>query len=147
MLNCKSKTIDKSKEIQIMEFNKNYRNCVSRKVLRRRNLRENCMRPVLPFQNRNPEEDIRISIHWKRFQTPTGFRRWVKVAKSSGLWYTCFMGTWKSKTDTSIYYNTLLFFMQIQKEITGVKAVIRRYQTVFLWDIWERYPVYLRKHF
>ena len=27
----------------------------------------------------------------------TGFRRWVKVVKSSGMCYTCVMGTWKSK--------------------------------------------------
>ena len=43
------------------------------------------------------------------YRNPTGFRRWVKVAKSGGLCYTCVMGTWKSKTDTSICYSTILF--------------------------------------
>ena len=36
-----------------------------------------------------------------RDRNPTGFRRWVKVAGSGGLYYTCVMGTWKSKTDTN----------------------------------------------
>lgn len=31
------------------------------------------------------------------YRNPTGFGRWVKVAKSSGLCYTCVMGTWRSK--------------------------------------------------
>ncbi len=31
------------------------------------------------------------------YRNPTGFRRWVKVAGSGGLCYTCVMGTWKSK--------------------------------------------------
>ena len=43
------------------------------------------------------------------YRNPTGFRRWVKVAKSGGLCYTCVMGTWKSKTDTRICYSTILF--------------------------------------
>ena len=43
------------------------------------------------------------------YRNPTGFRRWVKVAKSGGLCYTCVMGTWKSKTDTSICYSIILF--------------------------------------
>ena len=29
------------------------------------------------------------------YRNPTGFRRWVKVAKSGKLLYTCGMGTWK----------------------------------------------------
>ena len=33
----------------------------------------------------------------KGYRNPTGFRRWVKVAKSGSLCYTCVMGTWKSK--------------------------------------------------
>ena len=43
------------------------------------------------------------------YRNPTGFRRWVKVAESGGLCYTCVMGTWKSKTDTSICYSIILF--------------------------------------
>ena len=31
------------------------------------------------------------------YRNPTGFRRWVKAAKSGGQCYTCVMGTWKSK--------------------------------------------------
>ena len=31
------------------------------------------------------------------YRNPTGFRRWVKVAKSGGLCYAYVMGTWKSK--------------------------------------------------
>ena len=52
--------------------------------------------------------EARISLKYG-YRNPTGFRRWVKVAKSGGLCYTCVMGTWKSKTDTSICYSTILF--------------------------------------
>ena len=31
------------------------------------------------------------------YRNPTGFRRWVKVAKSEKLLYTCGMGTWKHR--------------------------------------------------
>ena len=44
------------------------------------------------------------------YRNPTGFRRWVKVAKSGTLLYTYGMGTWKSKTDTNIYYSIILYF-------------------------------------
>ena len=42
---------------------------------------------------------ILLNGNWLKcgYRNPTGFRRWVKVAKSSGLCYTCVMGTWKSK--------------------------------------------------
>ena len=43
------------------------------------------------------------------YRNPTGFRRWVKVSKSGKLLYTCGMGTWKSKTDTNIYYSIILY--------------------------------------
>ena len=37
-----------------------------------------------------------VFLKWG-YRNPTGFRRWVKVAKSKVLCYTCVMGTWKSK--------------------------------------------------
>ena len=56
---------------------------------------------------------IRLFVRLKKlkygYRNPTGFRRWVKVAESGGLCYTCVMGTWKSKTDTSICYSIILF--------------------------------------
>ena len=47
-----------------------------------------------------------LSLEKKSNHNPTGFRQWVKVAKSSGLCYALAMGTWnQKKTDTSICYN------------------------------------------
>ena len=62
------------------------------------------------FVKNNPK-DCRCERHRLKYgyRNPTGFRRWVKVAESGGLCYTCVMGTWKSKTDTSICYSTILF--------------------------------------
>ncbi len=61
-----------------------------------------------------------------------GFRRWVKVAKSGGLCYTCVMGTWKSKNRHKYllqyhiifvckYRKKLLMSKQISDDIIGKK--------------------------
>ena len=62
------------------------------------------------FVKNNPK-DCRCERHRLKYGycNPTGFRWWVKVAESGGLCYTCVMGTWKSKTDTSICYSIILF--------------------------------------
>ena len=58
------------------------------------------------------------------YRNPTGFRRWVKVAKSGGLCYTCVMGTWKSKTDTSIFYSIILFsYASYRKKLLMPKQI------------------------
>ena len=64
------------------------------------------------------------------YRNPTGFRRWVKVAESGGLCYTCVMGTWKSKTRHKYllqyhiifvckYRKKLLMSKQISDDIIG----------------------------
>ena len=61
------------------------------------------------------------------YRNPTGFRRWVKVAGSGGLCYTCVMGTWKSKKQTQIFVTVSYYFrMQrvIEKKIADVKNKI-----------------------
>ena len=44
---------------------------------------------------------IRLFVRLKKlkygYRNPTGFRRWVKVAKNQKVLYTHGMGTWKSK--------------------------------------------------
>ena len=58
------------------------------------------------------------------YRNPTGFRRWVKVAESGGLCYTCVMGTWKSKTDTSIFYSIILFsYASYRKKLLMPKQI------------------------
>ncbi len=57
-------------------------------------------------------EDVLIFLK-EGYRNPTGFRRWVKVAQSCDLCYTCVMGIWESKTDTSICYSIILFRMQV----------------------------------
>ena len=39
------------------------------------------------------------------------------------------------KTDTSIYYSIILYLSANIEKITGFKADIRWYKTVFLWDM------------
>ena len=58
------------------------------------------------------------------YRNPTGFRRWVKVAGSRGLCYTCVMETWKSKNRHK-YLLQYHIRMQVQKEIADVKTNIR----------------------
>ena len=41
--------------------------------------------------------DIYMESLKQGYRNPTGFRRWVKVAKNQKLLYTHGMGTWKSK--------------------------------------------------
>ena len=41
-------------------------------------------------------EDVLIFLK-EGYRNPTGFRRWVKVAQSCDLCYTCVMGIWESK--------------------------------------------------
>ena len=36
-------------------------------------------------------------LRGRSYRNPTGFRRWVKVAQSCDLCYTCVMGIWESK--------------------------------------------------
>ena len=39
------------------------------------------------------------------------------------------------KTDTSIYYSIILYLSANIEKITGFKADIRWYKTVFIWDM------------
>ena len=71
------------------------------------------------------------------YRNPTGFRRWVKVAKSGGLCYTCVMGTWKSKNRHKYllqyhiifvckYRKKLLMPKQISDDIIGKSILFGR---------------------
>ena len=82
------------------------------------------------------------------YRNPTGFRRWVKVAKSGSLYYTSVMGAWKSKNRRKYllqyhiifvckYRKKLLMSRQISDDIKQFsyeicqkhKAVIRYMET------------------
>ena len=71
------------------------------------------------------------------YRNPTGFRRWVKVAESGGLCYTCVVGTWKSKNRHKYllqyhiifvckYRKKLLMSKQISDDIIGKSILFGR---------------------
>ena len=79
------------------------------------------------------------SIHALKYgyRNPTGFRRWVKVAESGGLCYTCAMGTWESKNRHKYllqyhiifvckYRKKLLMSKQISDDIIGQSILFGR---------------------
>ena len=79
------------------------------------------------------------SIHALKYgyRNPTGFRRWVKVAGSGGLCYTCVMETWKSKNRHKYllqyhiifvckYRKKLLMSKQISDDIIGQSILFGR---------------------
>ena len=95
------------------------------------------------------------------YRNPTGFRRWVKVAKSRKLLYTCGMGTWKSKNRHKYLLQYHIIFVckymetdkdhihyMIETEPTmSVSKIVNLMKSYTTYHIWERYPNYLRKHF
>ena len=64
------------------------------------------------------------------YRNPTGFRRWVKVAESGGLCYTCVMGTWKSKNRHKylLQYH-IIFVCKYRKKLLMSKQIS---------DIWKQ---------
>ena len=90
------------------------------------------------------------------YRKPTGFRRWVKVAKNQKLLYTHGMGTWKSKNRHKYllqyhiifvckYRKKLLVSRQRSDDIEQFSYEICQRHTTY--HIWKRYPKYLRKQF
>lgn len=61
-----------------------------------------------------------LSLEKKSNHNPTGFRQWVKVAKSSGLCYALAMGTWNQKKQTQVFVTII---GQELPELTPVEIV------------------------
>lgn len=100
----------------------------------------------------------------KGYRNPTGFRRWVKVAKSGGLCYTCVMGTWESSDDIKQFsyeicqkHKVVIRYMETDKDhihymietepTMSISKIVNLMKSYTTYHIWERYPNYLRKHF
>ena len=75
----------------------------------------------------------------KGYRNPTGFRRWVKVAKSSGLCYTYAMGTWKSKNRHKylLQYH-IIFVCKYRKKLLTSKQISDDIKQ-FSYEICQRY--------
>ncbi len=78
------------------------------------------------------------------------FRRWVKVAKSSGLCYTCVMGTWKSKNRHIIPYGYkyllqyhIIFICRYRKKLLVNKSISDDIKQ-FSYEICQKHPVIIR---
>ena len=80
----------------------------------------------------------------KGYRNPTGFRRWVKVAKSSGLCYTYAMGTWKSKNRHKylLQYH-IIFVCKYRKKLLTSKQISDDIKQ-FSYEICQRYNVIIR---
>ena len=91
-------------------------------------------------------DTIRIyrEILKKGYRNPTGFRRWVKVAKSSGLCYTYAMGTWKSKNRHKylLQYH-IIFVCKYRKKLLTSKQISDDIKQ-FSYEICQRYNVIIR---
>ena len=70
------------------------------------------------------------------YRNPTGFRRWVKVAKSGKLLYTCGMGTWKSKNRHKylLQYH-IIFVCKYRKKLLVSKQISDDIKQFSLYDI------------
>ncbi len=83
--------------------------------------KEHLIMPARNSSNRRCYSDK--DIEWG-YRNPTGFRRWVKVAKSGGLCYTCDMGTWKSKNRHKylLQYH-VIFVCKYRKKLLASKQI------------------------
>ena len=82
---------------------------------------------------------------WKNgYRNPTGFRRWVKVAKSGGLCYTCVMGTWKSKNSHKylLQYHKIFVCKYRKNLLTSKQISDDRKQ--FSYEIYQRHKVVMK---
>ena len=78
------------------------------------------------------------------YRNPTGFRRWVKVAKSGKLLYTCGMGTWKSKNRHKylLQYH-IIFVCKYRKKLLVSKQISDGIKQ-FSYEIGQRHKVIIR---
>ena len=78
------------------------------------------------------------------YRNPTGFRRWVKVAGSGGLCYTCVMGTWKSKNRHKylLQYH-IIFVCKYRKKLLMSKQISDDIKQ-FSYEICQKHKVIIR---
>ena len=91
---------------------------------------------------------IRLFVRLKKlkygYRNPTGFRRWVKVAGSGGLCYTCVMGTWKSKNRHKylLQYH-IIFVCKYRKKLLMSKQISDDIKQ-FSYEICQKHKVIIR---
>ena len=78
------------------------------------------------------------------YRNSTGFRRWVKVAGSRDLCYTCFMGAWKSKNRHKylLQYH-ILFVCKYRKKLLVSKQIVDDIKQ-FSYEICQKHKVIIR---
>ena len=78
------------------------------------------------------------------YRNPTGFRRWVKVAGSGGLCYTCVMGTWKLKNRHKylLQYH-IIFVCKYRKKLLMSKQISDDIKQ-FSYEICQKHKVIIR---
>ena len=91
---------------------------------------------------------IRLFVRLKKlkygYRNPTGFRRWVKVAGSGGVCYTCVMGTWKSKNRHKylLQYH-IIFVCKYRKKLLMSKQISDDIKQ-FSYEICQKHKVIIR---
>ena len=85
--------------------------------------------------------DLIVDVLKYGYRNPTGFRRWVKVAKSGKLLYTCGMGTWKSKNRHKylLQYH-IIFVCKYRKKLLVSKQISDDIKQ-FSYEICQRHKV------
>ena len=78
------------------------------------------------------------------YRNPTGFRRWVKVAKSRKLLYTCDMGTWKSKNRHKYLLQYHIIFVCKYRKKLLVSKQMSDYIKQFSCEICQRHKVIIK---
>ena len=78
------------------------------------------------------------------YRNPTGFRRWVKVAKNQKLLYTHGMGTWKSKNRHKYLLQYHIIFVCKYGKKLLVSRQISDDIKQFSYEICQRYSVIIR---
>ena len=77
------------------------------------------------------------------YRNPTGFRRWVKGARSGGLCYTCVMGTWKSKNRHKYLLQYHIIFVCNIKKLLVSKQISDDIKQ-FSYEICQKHKVIIR---
>ena len=78
------------------------------------------------------------------YRNPTGFRRWVKVAKSRKLLYTCDMGTWKSKNRHKYLLQYHIIFVCKYRKKLLVSQQVSDDIKQFSYEICQRHKVVIK---
>ena len=85
-----------------------------------------------------------IFILKEGYRNLTGFRRWVKVAGSGGLCYTCVMGTWKSKNRHKyLLQYQIIFVCKYRKKLLMSKQISDDIKQ-FSYEICQKHKVIIR---